>query len=195
MEAKVGKPWPSGWFAIAFGSWGIRSDARDFEIVQQAIGGRPEPARMPRLERDTAIELFPQRGEKGAGDPSVEFMARSQLHEKTAETGAQRCDVREERLEQLCTARETVVMRDLARDLYGKPESSRHACGPPFKRRGAMRPIESGIDFDSGKQLRVAREERVARRKAGLVRARNAPSCSPDMDFRGHVASLCTRPA
>src|SRR5436190_11492607 len=117
-------------------------------------------------------------------------MARSQLHEQTAEAGAQRCQVRKERLEQLCTARETLVMRDLARDLYGKPERSRHARGPPFKRRGAMRPIESGIDFDSGKRLRVAREERVARRKAGLVRARNAPSCSPDIDFRGHLASL-----
>ena len=61
MEAKIREPWPSAWLAIAFGSWGIRSHARDFEIIQQAIGGGPEPARMPRLECDAAIELFSQR--------------------------------------------------------------------------------------------------------------------------------------
>ena len=104
--------------------------------------------------------------------------------------GAQRCEVREERLEQLGAASEPLIMRDRARDLDGKPERARYGRGPSFKRRRAMRAIESGIDFDSGKHLRIAREERLAGGKAGLLRARNAPSCGPDIDLRGHAAIL-----
>ena len=115
-------------------------------------------------------------------------MARSQLHEQTAEARAQRREVREERLEQLGAASEPLVMRDRARDLDGKPERARHARGPPLKRRGAMWAIEGGIDFDRGKHLRIAREERLARRKAGLLGARNAPCCGPDVNLRGHEA-------
>src|SRR5678816_1890817 len=103
-------------------------------------------------------------------------MARSQLHEQTAETGAQRCEVREEWLEQLCTASEPLVMRDRTRDFHGETERARDAGSPAFKGRGAVRAIESGIDFDSRKHFRIAREERIAGRKASLVQARNAPS-------------------
>src|SRR6186713_2402770 len=120
-------------------------------------------------------------------------MTRSQLHEQAAETGAQRCEIREERLEQLCTASEPLVMRDRARDFHGETERTRDAGSPTFKGRGAVRAIESGIDFDSGKHLRVPREERLARRKASLVRARNAPSCGPDIGFRRHPAILRER--
>jgi hypothetical protein len=33
-----------------------------------------------------------------------------------------------------------------------------------------------------------------ARRKARLLRARNAPSCGPDIGLRGHTAILCAQP-
>ena len=60
MEAKISEAAPTGWLATAAGSWRIRSHARDFEIIQQAIGGGPDPARMSRFDCDAAIELFPQ---------------------------------------------------------------------------------------------------------------------------------------
>jgi len=118
METKICEPWPSAWRAIAFGTWRIGSHACDFEFVQKAIGGVPEPARMPRLECDTTIELFSQSGEKRAGDAGVECKARRQLHEQAAEARTQGREFGEERLEQLCAACEPLIMRDCARDLY-----------------------------------------------------------------------------
>src|ERR1700741_2698896 len=84
-------------------------------------------------------------------------------------------------------------MRDDARDLDGKSEPAWNARGPPLERRGAMRAIESGIDLHVGKHLRIPREVGFARREAGLLRPRNAPSCGPDVGFRRHIAILGVR--
>ena len=186
MEAKIREAFPSAWLAIAFGAWRIRSHASDFELVQQAIRGVAEPTRMSRLERDTAIESFSQHGEKSAGDPGVECKARRELHEQAAEARGQRCEVREERLEQRRTIRELLIMRDRSRDLHGEPKCARYARRPSCKCRSAMGTIKRGIDFYSGKHLRITREVRFAWGKAALIRARNAPSCGPDISLRGH---------
>ena len=53
-----------------------------------------------------------------------------------------------------------------------------------------MRAIESGIDFDSGKHLRVACKERLTRRKAALLLAGDAPSRGPDIDLRRHAGTM-----
>ena len=147
---------------------------------------------MPRFECDADFELLSQHREKRAGDPRVEFQAWRQLYEQASEARPQRGEVREECLDQLCAVSEPLIMSNLARKLYGKPERARNARGPSFKRRGAVWAIERGIDFDGGQHLRITREMRLARGKMGLLRARNAPTGGADIDLRGHTAILGT---
>ena len=152
--------------------------------MHEAIGGGGiEPTRMPRFERDASIESLSQRREKRTGDPGIKWKAGRKLHEQAPEARAQRGEVREEAIKQLCTAREPLVVRDRSRDLHGHPERARHAVGPPFKRGCSMWTIERGIDFDRRKRLRITRQMRIPCRKAGLLRialaigtrARNVP--------------------
>ena len=120
-------------------------------------------------------------------------MARSQLHEQAAQARAQWREISEERFERGRAFREPLIMRDRARDLDGKPERARYGRGPSFKRRRAMRAIEGGIDFDSGEHLRIAREKRLARRKAGLLLTRDAPTCGPEKDLGRHAPHFTRR--
>ena len=131
--------------------------------------GRPNQLTCLGSNAYTAIELLSHYGEKRAGDPGVECKARRQLHQQAAEARAQRREVCQERLERRCAIGEPLVMRDGARELDGEPERARYARGPTLKRRGAMWAIESGIDFDSGKHLRITREVRLAPGKASCA--------------------------
>ena len=193
MESKIREPAPSARLATALGSWRIRSDARDFVVIQETVGAAFEPALVSRLERDTAIKSSSQHGEERARYARVECEAWRQLQEQAAQPCAHRCDLREKVFEKRRAIGEPLVMRDRARNLDGKAERAWHAPRPPLESRGAMRAIESGIDLHRGEYLRITRKVGFARRKARLLRTRNAPSCGPDVRFRRHVAILCTQ--
>ncbi len=76
MQTKIREPAPSARLAVTFGSRRIGRHACDLEIIQESIGAVLEPARMPRLEGNAAIESFSQHAKKRARDAGVECEAR-----------------------------------------------------------------------------------------------------------------------
>ena len=117
MESKIRKSGPSAWLATALGSRRIRSDARDFELIQKAVGAAFKPARMSRFEGNAPIESISQHGKECASNARIEREARRQLHEQATGALPQRRDGREKVSNEPGATCKALIMRDGARNL------------------------------------------------------------------------------
>src|SRR5688572_13138524 len=139
MKSKVREPAPPARFAVGVRPRRVGGDARDLELLHQPIGATPEPARVSRLQRDSACKSFAQNGEEAARDTRVEGQAGRQLHQQAAQSLSQRREILEKRIEKRRGANQPLVMRDSPRHLDGEPEGRWHARGPTLESRGSMR--------------------------------------------------------
>jgi hypothetical protein len=193
MQAEVRGVEPSARFSSRLDQRRICSDAPNAKIVQHPGRLRCEPCRVAGFQQYRAGVLSAQQLEESFSYARIEPKTGWKLHEQCTEFAGQPGDLTDKGSKRLFHVCKAMHMSNGFRDFDGKAKRCGNARRPPRISCGTVRTIKGRIDFNCRKPCRIALKVAACLGKPMLLRRRQGPSRTTDVDdgrfmLSGHAA-------